>query len=127
MPKVDISEPLPGSEPGCKTLHDVSVDGAYAGKLDVCLLRKEDVKLFKGLTRGKLKRKLEVGKPFSVRLILEPERGLPLSRLGKDGVLAIVDAVMSKLEGMDESELYVLELLPDGRKQLLGKGHELRV
>jgi hypothetical protein len=126
-PKVEISDPLPNSQPELRSLHNVSIDGFHVGQVEVNYLGKEDVKLIRGLAKGKLKRKLEVGQPFCVRLMVDAVKGIPVSKLGKKGLFALVDALKNKFVGLEDREIYVMELLPNGEKRIVGRGQDLRV
>mgnify|MGYP001034149701 CR=1 FL=1 len=117
---IDISDPLPGSKPGYKTLHDILKDGKRIGYVEAGYLTAEDVKTFK-----RSKRRLSVGQPFGVQLFLDvPNGGVSAKDLGSDGLRGVVDAVRKKLAGLEERDIYVIELLPTGRN-LLGRASSL--
>jgi hypothetical protein len=108
-------------------LHEIEIDGQRVGRVEVGYLQKEDIKLMKGLSRGRLKRKLKVGQPFGVRLIINAKEGVPTSTLGRDGVLALVEALKERFKGLEERDVFILELLPNGKKRILGRGHSLKL
>lgn len=123
--KIEISEPLPESELGYRTLHEIRIDGKYVGYVDVGYLRKEDIKTFKGLTKGKLKRHLKPGQPFGVQLFINSVRGMSADELGTEKIKEIVECLKAKLKGLDDRDLFIIELRADG-KRIIGRGIDLR-
>jgi len=59
---IEISDPLPGSEIGYRTVHKIFLDSDYVGYVEAGYLTKKDIKTFEKYT----KRKLAVGQPFGV-------------------------------------------------------------
>jgi len=122
---IEISDPLPGSEPGYKTLHEIRLDGRYIGYIDVGYLRKEDIKMFKGLMKGKLKRELNIGQPFGVQLFIDyAKSGVSAAELGEDGLRKILEAMKKKFEGLDDRDISILELTT-GKRNIIGRGDKL--
>jgi len=117
---IEISEPLPGSKSGYKTLHDILKNGRRIGYVDAGYLTAEDVKTFR-----RSKRKLSVGQPFGVQVSIDvPKGGVSARDLGKEGLREVVEAVMKKLPGLEERDIYVIEILPAGRN-LIGRASSL--
>lgn len=108
---IEISEPLPGSKPGYRTLHDILRDGKRIGCVDAGYLTAADVKTFR-----RSKRRLSLGQPFGVQVFIDTAReGVSAKDLGREGLRDVVDAVKRKLVGLEEKDIYILELLPAGR------------
>lgn len=124
---IEISDPLPDSEIGYRTLHEVRLNGKYIGYLDVGYLRREDIKLFRGLTKGRLKRQLKPGQPFGVQFFLDRVKsGVSAVELGEEGIRKILEAIKNKFEGLKDQEITVLELCA-GKKNILGRGDRLQI
>ena len=120
---IEISEPLPDSEPGYKTVHNISLDGKYIGYVDVSYLRQEDVKTFQKYT----KRKLKAGQPFGVQVFIDISKGgVKATDIGTQGLLQIVNALKQKLEGLEDRDIFILEL-EAGRKRPISRGGEIQV
>jgi hypothetical protein len=119
---IEISEPLSGSEPGYRTLHDILLRGKRIGYIDVAYLQKGEVKAFK-----RTKRKLRVGQPFGVRLFIDAVQGeITADDLGHEGLVDLVIAVKAKFKGLDDRDLYLLELGENG-KNAIGRASNLAV
>ena len=122
---IEISDALPGSEPGLKTLHEIMMDKIRVASLEVGYLREQDVKLFKGFGKGKMKRKLRAGQPFGVQLIFyeqaDPNR-TPTLDVGKK--IEVVKAVKAHFEGLEDRDIYVMQI-EKGKKRILGRGADI--
>ena len=118
---IDVSEPLPESTTGHKTIHHIKSDENYIGYIEASYLQKKDVKAFK-----RLKRKLKVGQPFGVQVFIDVEKsGVTASTLGKEGLLEIVESLKAKLKGVEERDIYIMELL--GKKRnMIGRATDLK-
>lgn len=68
---IEVSEPLPESKTGFRTVHDILLDGKRIGCVDVGYMQKEDVKTFQKYT----KRRLKVGQPFGVQIFIDATKG----------------------------------------------------
>ncbi len=124
---IEISEPLPGSEPGYKSLHEVRLDGKYIGYIDVGYMRKGDIKMFKGIMKGKLKRELKIGQPFGVQLFIDSAKsGVSASELGEGGIRKILEVMRSKFEGLEDRDVSILELNIE-KKKILGRADKFQV
>lgn len=120
---IEISEPLPDSEPGYRTVHNISLNGKYIGYVDVSYLRQEDVKTFQKYT----KRKLKAGQPFGVQVFIDVSKGgVKSAEIGAQGLLEIVNALKKKLEGLEERDIFILEL-EAGRKRPIARGGDIQV
>jgi len=103
---IEISEPLEGSKPGLRTLHEILLDGKKIGRVDVGYLEKEDLKTFK-----RSKRRMKVGQPFGVQVSMDSaESGVPVSDLGFEGISKIADRLKEKLVGLEDRDIYFLEV-----------------
>ena len=118
---IDVSEPLPESTVGFKTIHHIKLDEKYIGYVEASYLQKKDVKAFK-----RLKRKLKVGQPFGVQVFIDVEKsGVTASSLGKEGLLELVESLKTKLKGVEERDIYIMELL--GKKRnMIGRATDLK-
>jgi len=120
---IEISEPLPDSDPRYKTVHNISLNGKYIGYVDVSYLRQEDVKTFQKYT----KRKLKAGQPFGVQVFIDISKGgVKATDIGTQGLLQIVNALKQKLEGLEDRDIFILEL-EAGRKRPISRGGEIQV
>lgn len=117
----ELSEPLPGSKSGSQSIHEILMDGKKIGTVEVNYLDKAEAKTF-----GKYsKRKLKVGQPFGVRVMIEStEYGVGADQLGQEGMRALVDAVTAELPGLEDRDMYVLEITSKGKK-MIGRGSQL--
>jgi len=117
---IQISEPLASSKDDATT-HDILLDGKRIGYVNVSYLGKEDVKTF----RKYAKRKLVAGQPYNVQLFIDAVHGpLNVETLGKGGLREIVIALVKHFKGLEERDIYVLELNPRG-KSIIGRGSQL--
>lgn len=120
---IEISEPLPDSDPRYKTVHNISLNGKYIGYVDVSYLRQEDVKTFQKYT----KRKLKAGQPFGVQVFIDISKGgVKATDIGTQGLLQIVNALKQKLEGLEDRDIFIIEL-EAGRKRPIGRGGNIQV
>lgn len=118
---IQISEPLSDSKEGLTTTHDVLLDGKRIGYVNVSYIKQEDVKTFRKYT----KRKLAVGQPYGLQLFIDAVRGSSNAKsLGKEGLREIVLALMGRFKGLEERDIYVLEL-NSGGKSVIGRGSQL--
>lgn len=117
---VQISEPLPGSKIELSTVHDVLLNSKRIGRVDVGYVQKNEVKSFQKYT----KRKLKAGQPFGVQIFIDITGGMRASDLGKEGLKEIINAVKEKFNGLEEKDIYILEL--DGsKKNIIGRASNL--
>ncbi len=118
---VEISEPLEGSKLGLRTIHNIYVDGRCIGYVDVGYLSKEDVKTFRKYT----KRKLRAGQPFGVQLFIDAQKGCSAKELGASTLIEIIREVKKRFAGLEDRDIYVLELTKDGRKKPICRGENI--
>jgi hypothetical protein len=100
------------------------VDKVKVASLEVGYLSERDVKLFKGLGKGKMKRKLRAGQPFGVQLIfyeLDPDKPVALDN---DRKIEVVQAVKAHFDGLEDRDIYVVQI-EKGKKRILGRGIDL--
>jgi hypothetical protein len=110
---IEISEPLPESEQGLTTIHDIFLDGKRIGHIEVTYLQKDDVKAFKKYA----KRKLFAGQPYGTRIFIDAKgTQVTADKLGKSGLSEIVAAVKEKFKGLEDRDIYLLELTDAGKK-----------
>ena len=121
MTTVEISEPLEGSKPGLRSIHNIYLDGKYVGYVDVGYLSKEDVKTFRKYT----KRKLKAGQPFGVQLFIDAQKGCSVKELGASTLVEIIREVKKRFTGLEDRDIYVLELTKDGRKKPICRGENV--
>jgi len=118
---IDVSEPLPESTVGYRTIHHIKSDGIYIGFVEVGYLQKKDVKTFK-----RLKRKLKVGQPFGVQVFIDVEKsGVTASMLGREGLLELVESLKAKLKGVEERDIYIMERLGE-KRNMIGRATDLK-
>lgn len=117
---IDISEPLPESTAGFKTVHDIMLNGKRLGYVNVAYIQKDEVKSFRKYT----KRKLKIGQPFGVHVVIDATKnGVKASELGKEGLLKIINALIEKFGVLDKKDIYILELNEKG-KDIIGRASE---
>lgn len=118
---IDVSEPLPESTMGYRTIHHIKSDGSYIGFVEVGYLQKKDVKTFK-----RLKRKLRTGQPFGVQVFIDVEKsGVTASTLGREGLLELVESLKAKFKGLEERDIYILERLGE-KRNIIGRVTDLQ-
>lgn len=118
---IEISDPLPGSETGYRTVHNISLDGDYVGYVEAGYLRKKDIKTFKKYT----KRKMKMGQPFGVQIFIDKMKsGIGADEIGNDRLLEIVTAVKRKLHGLEDRDIFLIEIDKE-RKELIGKASDM--
>jgi len=118
---IEVSEPLPASKTGYRTVHNVRSEGRYVGYVEVNYLQKKDIKAFR-----RTKRKLRRGQPFGVQEFIDKEKGGgTASMLGRERLLEIAAALKAKFKGLEERDIYFLEL--DGEKRnIIGRITEVK-
>ena len=100
---IEISDPLPGSETGYRTVHNIFLNGDYVGYVEAGYLGKKDVKTFEKYT----KRKLKIGQPFGVQIFIDKMKSrVGADEIGNEGLLEIVTAVKSKLHGLEDRTFF---------------------
>jgi hypothetical protein len=110
---IEISEPLPESTTGYRTIHNVKSEGRYIGYVEVNYLQKKDVKAFR-----RTKRKLRIGQPFGVRVFIDRKKGgVTASMLGRERLLELAATLKAKFKRLEERDIYFLEL--DGEKRII--------
>ena len=118
---IEISDPLPGSETGYRTVHNIFLDGDYVGYVEAGYLRKKDVKTFRKYT----KRKMKIGQPFGVQIFIDKmNSGTGADEIGDDRLLEIVTAVKRKLHGLEDRAIFLIEIDKE-RKKLIGKASDM--
>ncbi len=122
---IEISEPLEGSNPGVRTLHEILMNGRKIGSVDAGYIGKKDLKTFK-----RSKRKLKLGQPFGVQVFIDSvESNVTASDLGFKGMNELADSLKDKLKGLEDRDIYILEITPSRKEivgrwdKLLGQGH----
>lgn len=118
---IEISEPLPQSKVGFTTIHDIFSDGKRIGHVEVGYIQKNEVKTFQKYT----KRKLFVGQPFGTQIFIDVKgTGVTADELGKNSLLEIVAVMKEKFKGLEERDIYMLEL-GDAGKKIIYRASEL--
>jgi len=118
---IEISDPLPGSETGYRTVHNIFLDGNYVGYVEAGYLAKKDVKTFQKYT----KRKLKIGQPFGVQIFIDKMKSrVGADEIGNEGLLEIVMAVKSKLHGLEDRDIFLIEINKE-RKKMIGKASDI--
>ena len=124
---VEISEPLSGSEPRFRTIHEIKLNGKCVGTVDVGYMTEKDAKMLRGYSKGKLKREFKAGKPFGVKIFIDAQKcGVSAKQIGLQGLREIVEAIKERFEGLEDQDIYVLEVTAEGKKPL-GKGENLNI
>lgn len=115
---IKISDPLEGSEPGIRTLHQILLDGKKIGRINAGYIGKQDLKTFK-----RSKRKLKVGQPFGVQVFIDAaESNVSASDLGFEGIKELADRLKEKLVGLEDRDIYILEIVSSKTaKQIVGR------
>jgi hypothetical protein len=112
---IEVSEALPESKVGYRTLHTISQEDRSLGQVAVEYAQKEDVKAFKRL------RKLRRGEPFkaTITLVNAEEASIKSADLQP-----IVKAVKKRFKGLINQDVYLIEE-KGGRKNVIGKASDL--
>jgi len=113
---ITISEPLPDSKKGYRSIHDILSNNSKIGSVEVNYLQSDEAKAFK-----RLKRKLKVGHPFNVKVILDAEDQL----LTKDTLAKVVQTTLNSFKGLEPRDIYVMKENKSG-KEYIGKGSSFR-
>jgi hypothetical protein len=115
---IEISEPLEGSEPGIRTLHQILLDGKKIGRINAGYIGKKDIKTFR-----RSKRKLKVGQPFGVQVFIDAaESNVSASDLGFEGMKELTDSLKERLAGLEDRDIYILEIVASKTaKQIVGR------
>lgn len=117
---IDISEPLPESKVGYKTVHSIMLNGKRIGYVNVEYIQKDEVKSFRKHT----KRKLKIGQPFGVHVVIDATKnGVKASDMGKEGLLRMINALLEKFRRLEKRDIYILELNEKG-KEVIGRASE---
>jgi len=115
---IEISDPLEESEPGIRTIHEITLDKEKIGRVDAGYIGKKDLKTFK-----RSKRKLKVGQPFGVQVYIDAvTSSTSASDLGFEGVKELVHRLKEKLRGLEDRDIFILEIVPStNRKNIVGR------
>jgi hypothetical protein len=120
---IRISDPLDGSKPGVTTMHYLFKGQDTIGRVNVSYIQEDEVKTFRKYT----KRRLIVGQPFGVQVIIDALGGKASAEsLGREGICQIIKALKDKFKGLEERDIFILELNSEGRK-IVGRGSEFPV
>ena len=116
---IQISDPRQGSS-GLRSVHDIMRDGESIGYVNVSYIQADEVKTYRKYT----KRKISVGQPYKIQVFIEAMKGkVNAQTLGKEGLHALVAALKEKLNGLEEKDIFILELNSQG-KTIIGRGSE---
>ena len=116
---IQISDPRE-SNPGIKSVHDIAMDGERIGYVNVNYIQSNEVKTYRKYT----KRKLSVGQPYGVQVIIDATNGkVSAQTLGKEGLHTLIAALKEKLKGLEDRDVFILELNSRG-KTIIGRGSE---
>jgi len=108
--RIEISEPLPESEPKHRTSHNIFLDGRRLGSLTVEFAQGEDVEAFKRL------RKLHAGDPFKCTITITTEG----AHVENEDFMEIAKTVRRKFKGLKDGDTYIVEI-KGGSKSFVGK------
>jgi len=116
---IQISDPREGSS-GLRSTHDIVSEGERIGYVNVSYVQADEVKAYRKYT----KRKISVGQPYGVQVVIDATKGkVNAQTLGKEGLHALVAALKEKLNGLEEKDIFILELNSQGKK-IVGRGSE---
>ncbi len=119
MDMIQISDPRESS-PSIKSVHDIAMDGERIGYVNVNYIQSNEVKTYRKYT----KRKLSVGQPYGVQVFIDAVSGrISAQTLGREGLRTLVAALKEKLKGLEERDVFILELNNRG-KTVVGRGSE---
>jgi hypothetical protein len=111
---IEVSEALPESKTGYRTLHTISQENRSLGQVTVEYAQKEDVKAFKRL------RKLRKGEPFKATVTLVTRE----AGFKREDLQPIAKVVKKRFKGLVNQDIYLIEE-KDGRKNVIGKASDL--
>ena len=118
---IEVSESLPESKTVYRTVHNITSDGKYIGYVDVGYLQKGDLKTFR-----RTKRKLKLGQPFGVQIFIDVNKGgVDASELGRETLLEIVNVLKTKFKGLEERDIYILELYGE-KRNIIGRATDIK-
>jgi hypothetical protein len=112
---IEVSEALPESKTGYRTLHTISQEDRSLGQVTVEYAQKEDVKAFKRL------RKLREGEPFKATVTLVNTDEASFKR---EDLQPIAKVVKKRFKGLVNQDIYLIEE-KDGRKNVIGRASDL--
>ncbi len=113
--KVEVSEALPESKIGYRTLHTISQENQSLGQVAVEYAQKEDVKAFKRF------RKLRKGEPFKATITLVNAEEASFK---SEDLQPVIKAVKKTFKGLINQDIFLLEE-KGGRKNVIGKASDL--
>jgi hypothetical protein len=111
---IEVSEALPESKTGYRTLHTISQEDRSLGQVTVEYAQKEDVKAFKRF------RKLRLGEPFKATVTLVNAEEASFKR---EDLQPIAKVVKKRFKGLVNQDIYIIEE-KDGRKNVIGKASD---
>lgn len=117
---IEVSEPLPESTPGVNTVHNIMLDGERIGSVSVGYLQKDEVKTFR-----RTKRRLRVGQPFGVQVLIDTSGGKGAEGLDRRLLQEIVDTPIKEFKGLEERDIYLIEVSEAGKKAI-GRANDIR-
>jgi hypothetical protein len=112
-PRCTISDPLPASQEGYRTQHNLSLDIQEIGTISVEYAGPSDVKAFKRI------RKLRKGDAFKVTITLDTPR-----ELKTEDYQEIAKRVRRTFKGLSNQDIYITAMR-DGKRKVIGRANTL--
>jgi hypothetical protein len=93
---ITISEPIPESKEGYRSIHNITSNESKIGTIEVNYLQRDEVKAFK-----RLKRKLKAGHPFNVKVVLNAEDQL----IAKNIISEVIKVAVDSFKGLESRDI----------------------
>jgi hypothetical protein len=112
-PRCIISDPLPASQEGYRTQHNLSLDIQEIGTISVEYAGPNDIKAFKRI------RKLRKGDAFKATITLDTSR-----ELNTEDYQEIAKRVRRTFKGLSNQDIYITAMR-DGKRKVIGRANNL--
>ena len=112
---IEVSDALPESKAGYRTLHTLTQDGRSLGQVAVEYAQKADVQAFKRI------RNIRLGEPFKATVTLVTTEDTSVKR---EDLPPIAKEVKKQFKGLVNQDIYLLEE-KGGRKTVIGRAADL--
>jgi hypothetical protein len=112
---IEVSDALPESKAGYRTLHALTQEGRSLGQIAVEYAQKADVRAFKRI------RSIRLGEPFKATVTLIATGDASVKR---ENLPPIAQAVKKRFKGLVNQDIYLMEE-KEGRKTVIGRASDL--
>ncbi len=112
---IEVSDALPDSKTGYRTLHTLTQEGRSLGQVAVEYAQKEDVQAFKRI------RSIRLGEPFKATVTLVAAEDASVNR---EDLPPITKEIKKRFKGLVNQDIYLMEE-KGGRKTVIGRASDL--